>query len=486
MSIQTMAGAEQIRATPGGPARQADRPPGRLRGFHTGAREFDDAEVRVSGRLPGWLEGSLLLNGPAIWDFPEARLQHWFDGLAMLHRFSIAPGGVRYRSRFVRSQAYLQAMASGRPVRGEFGSPNPAGFWARLRGVSPTDNPAVVMVRHGSRWIAQSETPVFTGFDADTLQTQRQVDLGAQAGIQLMAAHAMRLPDGSLVQVGVSMGRRCHYQVLRLPAGEDRAEPVAAVETPRPGYLHGFALAPGHVLVWDCALRANPLGLRFGAAAYKDQFRWHPESGSNLFAIDLHSGAVRRWSAPPLMAFHATQAWQEGQTLVVEIATYDDGRVFDDLTLERRRAGLPLRGIPQLQRYRLQPGRSEAEVQPLGIGLELQQVHPDAPGRRRADCCWGLAAPADGSFGSHVLRVDSHTLDQRSWRRDRALHLEPLFVPRPGAQADDDGVLLVPTLADDDEGGVIAVVDASTLEPLAELQAPQVLPFGFHAAFSPG
>ena len=65
------------------------------------------------------------------------------------------------------------------------------------------------------------------------------------------------------------------------------------------------------------------------------------------------------------------------------------------------------------------------------------------------------------------------------------MQLEPLFVPRPGGVDDDDGVLLVPTLADADTTSVIAVVDARSMQAVAEIRAPQVLPFGFHAAFMP-
>jgi beta,beta-carotene 9',10'-dioxygenase len=43
---------------------------GRLRGYHSGARELDDAAVEVRGELPPWLRGGLLLNGPALWDLP--------------------------------------------------------------------------------------------------------------------------------------------------------------------------------------------------------------------------------------------------------------------------------------------------------------------------------------------------------------------------------------------------------------------------------
>ena len=79
---------------------QASGARGRVRGFLSGAREIDDADVSVGGSLPAWLRGTLLLNGPALWELPGGRLEHWFDGYAMWHALRLQDGGVRYRSRF--------------------------------------------------------------------------------------------------------------------------------------------------------------------------------------------------------------------------------------------------------------------------------------------------------------------------------------------------------------------------------------------------
>jgi len=43
----------------------------------------------------------------------------------------------------------------------------------------------------------------------------------------------------------------------------------------------------------------------------------------------------------------------------------------------------------------------------------------------------------------------------------------------------------VPTLTDGDTGTVVAVLDPARMECIAELQLPQVVPFGFHAAWDP-
>ena len=55
--------------------------------------------------MPAWLSGALLRTGPAKFDVGSATVNHWFDGLAMLHRFGFADGQVTYPNRFLRSEA---------------------------------------------------------------------------------------------------------------------------------------------------------------------------------------------------------------------------------------------------------------------------------------------------------------------------------------------------------------------------------------------
>lgn len=460
---------------------------GRSRGFYGGAREIDDAPLAVRGRLPDWLRGTLLLNTPALWELPHGALRHWFDGYSMWHALRLGDGPPRYRSRFAASESYRRSVERGRPVTGEFGSPNPSSLLERLRTPPVTDNPVVVISRVGDRWFGVSETPTLTFFDPHTLATEERLVLTrADDTVHLMSAHGFTLADGSYLNVGSELGGRCTMKLLRLRPGQQRPEIVGRIRVSKLGYTHAFALAPGHAIVWECALRLDAVALRFSKRSYADCFAWRPGGGSRLHAVSLDDGSVSTWDIPPMMAFHATQAYAEGGDLVLEIAIYDDGTIFDDLMLERRRANLPLRVRPRHVRYRLRRGRGGAEPEAIpGPSIELQQVHPSRVGHGRASVTWGIGVGDRGEFADHTVRIDLDTGASAVYRRPDAVQLEPLFVPRPGGEADDDGVLLVPTLADADAGGVVAVVDARTMASRAELVAPQVLPFGFHAAFVP-
>lgn len=47
---------------------------------------------------------------------------HWFDGMAMMHRFHISEGNVTYCSRFLRSDSYKSNSEKNRIVVSEFGT----------------------------------------------------------------------------------------------------------------------------------------------------------------------------------------------------------------------------------------------------------------------------------------------------------------------------------------------------------------------------
>ena len=70
------------------------------------------------------------------------------------------------------------------------------------------------------------------------------------------------------------------------------------------------------------------------------------------------------------------------------------------------------------------------------------------------------------------------------WYRARHMPTEPVFVPRPGAVAEDDGVVLATVLDGDANESYLVVLDAATMLPIAEVRLADrrghVVPFSIH------
>src|SRR5436189_2280252 len=99
-------------------------------------------QIDLKGPLPPWLSGSLVRVTPAKFDLEQGNIRHWFDGLAMLHRFGVNDGKVSYANRFIRTRAYERAQ-NGEPLSQGFATDPCRPIFKRVQTVfSPqfTDN----------------------------------------------------------------------------------------------------------------------------------------------------------------------------------------------------------------------------------------------------------------------------------------------------------------------------------------------------------
>ena len=137
----------------------------------------------MSGELPAWLTGALVRVTPALLEVGDRRLDHWFDGLAMLNRFGFADGRVSYGSRFIESRSY-EGAKRGEWRGGGFATDPCRSIFKRVQQIfSPelTDNPNVNLARIGERYIAMTETPLPIEFDPETLDTVGHLTLRRRA-----------------------------------------------------------------------------------------------------------------------------------------------------------------------------------------------------------------------------------------------------------------------------------------------------------------
>ena len=152
--------------------------------FQTVQEQDNPIQATISGRIPFWVNGSLLRNGPAKYETGKAAYNHWFDGLGMMHSFTIHRGNVTYRSKYLHSQAYLQAEETQNVVYAEFGTaavPDPCQnifgrFFSHFKLPKRSDNTAVNIVNLSNRTYANSDSPFLTEFNPETLETLATVN----------------------------------------------------------------------------------------------------------------------------------------------------------------------------------------------------------------------------------------------------------------------------------------------------------------------
>ncbi len=462
--------------------------------YDLGFRSLDedeeyDRQLPVDGSVPSWLSGALIRNGPANFEFGGERATHWFDGLAMLRRYGFEDGEVRYTNRFLRTDAYADA-ADGETA-GEFatggGTLRQAARW--LRAVGPpeaTDNANVHVARLGDHYVALTEAPRRVAFDPATLETRGEFRWTGDVPEHMATAHLSVAPDGETVGYATTFGRTPQYHLYRVPPDGAARERFAAVDAEGPSYVHDCVATENYAVLVEPPLRISVLrALAPWGDGILDALRYDADGRTRFLVVDRETGAlVAEPTVPGFFVFHHLNAFEDDGDLVVDLVGFEDGDVVGALSLETL-ATEAFDAVPpgRLDRYRLDLDGGVERSRRYDGGLELPTV-PRAVRGRPYRYAYAQATDRRGANGLAKIDVEAGTAVEW-WERGVYVE-EPRMVQRPGADREDDGVVLATALDADAERSMLLVFDAETLAERARAPLPHAVPFGFHGRFFPG
>jgi beta,beta-carotene 9',10'-dioxygenase len=462
-------------------------------GFRTLESELSADQLQLHGTLPPWLAGSLLRTGPAKFEVGGQQMRHWFDGLAMLHRFTIAGGRVSYGSRFLESRSYRRARETGSIAYGEFATDPCRSLFRRVQTLfSPQDalpdNANVNVARLGERYVAMTETPLPVQFDPHTLKAADVRPYVAPGQLSTAHPHADRA-TAAMLNYAAKLGPRSSYRFYEVPAqpGRDRAAKprvVGSLATTEPAYMHSFGLTERFFVLAEFPFVVNPLALALSGRPYIENYRWKPQRGTRFALVDRTSGeSLTGFGTDACFAFHHVNAFEHGDEVIVDVCTYPDARVIEDLYLERLRSGKPI-STATLTRFRLSPKDRSVTSEALADGdVELPRINYRACNERPYRYVWGNATGPSGWL-ERIVKVDTGDGSKLSFSEPGCYPGEPVFVARPGAEREDDGVLLSVVLDAAARRSMLLVLDAADLRELARALVPHHVPFSFHGQFA--
>lgn len=453
------------------------------------AAEYD--ELEVEGELPPWLSGTLLRSSVSLFEVGNTRMRHWFDGLAMLHNFTFAGGRVSYRSKMLESRAFREASRAGHSTLPEFGTDPCRSIFKRVQATfhpELTDNGAVTVNRIGDEFLAMTETPMPVQFDPVTLATLPGGSRAKAPG-DIATAHAhVDPPSGGMLNYALKIGPRSTYRFYTVGGAGGPAVVAGATASP-PRYVHSFGVTERHIVLLAGPLTI-PAGRLIGSALAKRSFlecmSWRPELGTEILVFDRRSGElIKRLETETLFCFHHINAFERDGDLIVDICAFDDPSIIYELYLDKLREGRSQ--LPRATARRLCIGLESGSVEQRELWdgyFELPRINYRAHNGLPYRFAYGVsAAPGAESpeWFESLVKLDVETGETRVWHRPGLYPSEPVFVAAPSAEAEDDGVLLSIGVDGAAKRSELTVLDARSLEPLAQAAVPHVIPFGFHA-----
>lgn len=459
-------------------------------GFETLSEETSVDELPVTGALPEWLAGTLIRNGPAGYEVGDYRLTHWFDGLAMLHLFSFRGGRVSYANRYLRTECYAHVMGEGKLYGKPFGvDPCRRLFGRHFSEYSPnvTDNANVNVTRLADRFMALVESPVTIEFDPRTLETLGHFPFTETVPGTIASPHPhFDFDRRVLINHSTAMGHPGHYNVWCIAEGSTAQRLLASVPADPPCYMHSFGMSERYLVFAEFPVVIDPDRFLRTDTAFLECFRWAPERGTRFVVVDKADGSVARTcQAEAFFAFHHVNAFERGDDIVLDITATPTpyGTVLglppspDQLDIQHqgnqlRRYTLPLRG------------RDGVDYEVVSEAcIELPRINTERCGTREYRYVYGLGRSPTSRVMNNVTRADLRAGTVTSWQEPGCFPGEPVFVPAPGADAEDEGVVLAGVLDMRKGTSFLLVLDGSSFAELARAEVPHHIPSDLHGQF---
>ena len=456
--------------------------------FRSSPEVREAIETVVTGSLPGWLRGELVRTCPAVFEAVHWQAAHWFDGLCMIYAFRIGATSVGFQSRLLESEAASEI--SGGPTRlGSFGTSTGRSLWRRL--VQPiqriTDNTNVNLVKMGDDLVAMTEGDKQVRIDAQSLRALGTVEHERdELGGAVAGAHPhFDFERGQVLNFATKFGLEGVVSLYEHAATQRKRKVVASWRTNRVPYLHSFGLTPAHAILVGHPLLVEPLHMLWSNRGFIDHFRWRPEEGTRLVVMDRTTGALDQYEAEPLFVFHTVNAFEAGKDTILDVLAYPNAEIMSALRVDRMVKQLPdLR--PSLVRLVMRRGKARAELETLSdAAFEFPSTNYPRVNGRDYRFAWGAAdgPQPDGGYASSIVKVDLHTGKSHAFSDGDRVYGEPVFVARPGAEDEDDGVLLAVGASQQSLTSALAVIDARTMGLLASAEVQRAIPLGFHGSF---
>lgn len=460
--------------------------------------ELSNVPLQVQGKIPAWLSGSLLRNGPVNVSINGKTNKHWFDGLAMLHAFSFQDGKVQYTNKFLRTEAYKAVFEEGTLDYEGFASDPCRSLFKRFftwfipDSEVPLHNANVNIGKLADQYVALTEVPLPVRFDPHTLETLGVLDF--QDALPKDKCWESAHPHPNLqkketVNYLIQFGRKSFYTLYGIPDGTTERRIIADLPVQEPSYMHSFAVTENYIILTEYPFTVNPMDLMLAHKPFIANFKWRPEQGTQFTVVNRNDGTVvGRYRTKPFFAFHHANAFEDGDMLNLDIVCYADANVISGIADHDRSTTGSQRNEDKfptwLERFSLAlpTGKITSEVL-LKEPMEMPRINPAFDGKPYRFVYVADVRDKTASGKTRALyKIDTSTKQALKWTEEGCFPGEPVFVAAPGATKEDEGVVLALVNRGRTETFLL-VLDGTNFKEMGRAIVTHVIPDGLHGQY---
>ena len=222
------------------------------------------------------------------------------------------------------------------------------------------------------------------------------------------------------------------------------------------------------------------------------------DAPTRFFLINLNDGSVIDGfeSDNPFLVFsaHHVNAWEEGSEVVLDLGCspwdifttlFDMETMMNQTLTDRDTADFVIK------RVRLNIAEKSVSVEdwpnalgiPMLTTMEFPMINMEYSGRKNR---YAYGWVSIDYWRTTLVKKDlENSLNDKMWSKDSHYPGEMFFVPRPGAEDEDDGVLMTVVFDGEQRRSYLLLLDGTTFTEVDRSYLPFRVPFSFHGNWFP-
>lgn len=465
-------------------------------GFTSLQTENHITQLETQGSIPSWITGSLIFLGPAQFEAGKHTVNHWLDGLAMLHAFSFNNSHVTYTNTFLKSNSYYTVQKKKNILYPGFAQDPQSSFYQRFLAVftpssslQESKNATFNIAQIGDSYVALAPQVLPVKFDPDTLQTLGNLDYAHN--ITYNAGYENPYPQydthkKELISYSVTFGDPNIYHVYALRDNSTERTIIAEFTTPTLYYTQNLNLTHHHIIITLCPLVSNSAHIMLKNKPFIQNFQWKPELGTTFIVIERSTGKLlKKYISTPFFTFHQVNAFEHENALILDMISYADNTFIDYFYFDNLQNPKNSFNSGFLTRYTL-PLDNRSVWSEIISGEQL-----DLPAINSQIFTQDYQYVYGAEFNPHVkkrnynflMKINVKTHISQRWFKPYCYPSKPIFIPDPSHISEDNGILISVVLDTQKKKSFLLFLDAKHFTQIAIAQLPNHIPFGLQGIY---
>jgi all-trans-8'-apo-beta-carotenal 15,15'-oxygenase len=461
-------------------------------GYESLTQEYDYWIDDIEGEIPPELAGTLFRNGAGLLDINGERLHHPFDGDGMISRITFINGRAHFRNRFVQTPGYLAERKAGKILyRGVFGTQKPGGWLAnifdfKLKNIANTN-----VIYWGKKLLALWEAAEPYLLNPQTLETLgNEYFNGVLSKGEAFSAHPRIDPNGTLVNFAIKPGLSTTITIFEL---NKNGEITSKKNHNVPGFcfIHDFVITENYCIFFQNPVNFNPIPFALGICGAAECIKIQKNQPTKIIIIPRKTQTenVKVLETKAGFIFHHVNAFELENEIIVDSICYESLTEVEPNS-DYRKTDFEKNSPPQLWRFNLNLSNNKVQNQLIDPRpTEFPTIHPNYMGKSYRYLYSAAAHQSTVNAPLQaIFKVDLESGTKQLWSAaPRGFVGEPIFVPRPNSQQEDDGWIIFVVYNAENHRSEIVILDGQNLEKgrIAKLHLKHHIPYGLHGSFTP-